>query len=180
MVDQLSDEQISEFREAFSLFDKDNDVATLRTMKLASMKTYDHCAGRITTKELATVMRSLGQSPTDAELQDMINEVDADGNGTIDFTEFLNLMATKMTSEGELKEAFRVFDKDQNGYISAAELRHIMTNLGEKLSKEDVDEMIRDRVSADCLGMLWLWGRAPWHQILIWSLFFLLLVFLDS
>lgn len=41
-------------------------------------------------------MRSLGQNPTESELQDMINEVDADGNGTIDFPEFLNLMARKM------------------------------------------------------------------------------------
>jgi Ca2+-binding EF-hand superfamily protein len=53
-------------------------------------------AGTITTKELGTVMRSLGQNPTEAELQDMINEVDADGNGTIDFPEFLSLMAKKM------------------------------------------------------------------------------------
>ncbi len=53
-------------------------------------------AGTITTKELGTVMRSLGQNPTEAELQDMINEVDADGNGTIDFPEFLMLMARKM------------------------------------------------------------------------------------
>ncbi|AQK86888.1 Calmodulin-7 [Zea mays] len=104
-------------------------------------------AGCITTKELGTVMRSLGQNPTEAELQDMINEVDADGNGTIDFPEFLNLMARKMKdtdSEEELKEAFRVFDKDQNGFISAAELRHVMTNLGEKLTDEEVDEMIRE------------------------------------
>ncbi|KAF2605961.1 hypothetical protein F2Q68_00044981 [Brassica cretica] len=103
--------------------------------------------GCITTKELGTVMRSLGQNPTEAELQDMINEVDADGNGTIDFPEFLNLMARKMKdtdSEEELKEAFRVFDKDQNGFISAAELRHVMTNLGEKLTDEEVDEMIKE------------------------------------
>eukprot|EP00955_Chlamydomonas_euryale_P029054 306381-Chlamydomonas_euryale.AAC.4 len=52
-----------------------------------------HATGTITTKELGTVMRSLGQNPTEAELQDMINEVDADGNGTIDFPEFLTLMA---------------------------------------------------------------------------------------
>ena len=65
MADQLTHEQIAEFKEAFSLFDKDGD-------------------GTITTKELGTVMRSLGQNPTEAELQDMINEVDADGNGTID------------------------------------------------------------------------------------------------
>lgn len=81
-------------------------------------------------------MRSLGQNPTEAELQDMINEVDADGNGTIDFPEFLTMMARKMRdtdSEEEIKEAFKVFDKDGNGYISAAELRHVMTNLGQYL-----------------------------------------------
>ena len=126
--EQLTEEQIAEFKEAFSLFDKDGD-------------------GTITTKELGTVMRSLGQNPTEAELQDMINEVDADGNGTIDFPEFCTLMARKMKdtdSEEELKEAFRVFDKDGNGFISAAELRHIMTNLGEKLTDEEVDEMLRE------------------------------------
>eukprot|EP00277_Geminigera_cryophila_P031645 CAMPEP_0173062188 /NCGR_PEP_ID=MMETSP1102-20130122/3660_1 /TAXON_ID=49646 /ORGANISM="Geminigera sp., Strain Caron Lab Isolate" /LENGTH=223 /DNA_ID=CAMNT_0013928793 /DNA_START=212 /DNA_END=883 /DNA_ORIENTATION=+ len=128
MADQLTEEQIAEFKEAFSLFDKDGD-------------------GTITTKELGTVMRSLGQNPTEAELQDMINEVDADGNGTIDFPEFLTLMARKMKdtdSEEEILEAFKVFDKDGNGFISAAELRHVMTNLGEKLTDEEVDEMIRE------------------------------------
>ena len=39
---------------------------------------------------------------------------------------------------------FLVFDKDGNGFISAAELRHVMTNLGEKLTDEEVDEMIRE------------------------------------
>ncbi|CAF4540760.1 unnamed protein product [Rotaria sp. Silwood2] len=101
-----------------------------------------------------TVMRSLGRNPTEAELQDMINEVDADvvfavllGNGTIDFPEFLTMMARKMKdtdSEEEIREAFRVFDKDGNGFISAAEFRYVMTNLGEKLTDEEVDEMIRE------------------------------------
>ena len=124
----LTDEQVAEFKEAFSLFDKDGD-------------------GKITTKELGTVMRSLGQNPTEAELQDMINEVDQDKNGSIEFDEFLNLMSRKMQdtdTEEEIREAFKVFDKDNNGFISAAELRHVMTNLGEKLSEEEVDEMIRE------------------------------------
>eukprot|EP00795_Rhopilema_esculentum_P006679 gene6679-12236_t len=127
-VPQLTDDQIAEFKEAFSLFDKDGD-------------------GCITTKELGTVMRNLGQNPTESELQDMINEVDADGNGEIDFPEFLNMMARKMKetdSEEEIREAFRVFDRDGNGYISASELRHVMTNLGEKLTDDEVDEMIRE------------------------------------
>ena len=64
-----------------------------------------------------------------------------------DFPEFLTMMARKMKdtdSEEEIREAFRVFDKDGNGFISAAELRHVMTNLGEKLTDEEVDEMIRE------------------------------------
>jgi calmodulin len=47
-------------------------------------------------------------------------------------------------SQEEIQEAFKVFDKDGNGYISAAELRHVMTSLGEKLTEEEVDEMIRE------------------------------------
>ena len=57
------------------------------------------------------------------------------------------MMARKMKetdSDEELREAFRVFDKDGNGFISAAELRHVMTNLGEKLTDEEVDELIRE------------------------------------
>ncbi|KAK1919154.1 hypothetical protein P3342_008878 [Pyrenophora teres f. teres] len=146
MADSLTEEQVSEFKEAFSLFDKDGD-------------------GQITTKELGTVMRSLGQNPSESELQDMINEVDADNNGTIDFLvchilasgntalalttapEFLTMMARKMKdtdSEEEIREAFKVFDRDNNGFISAAELRHVMTSIGEKLTDDEVDEMIRE------------------------------------
>lgn len=126
--DQLTEEQIAEFKEAFALFDADGD-------------------GTVTTKQLGTVIRSLGQNPTEAELQDMINEIDCDGNGTIDFPDFLSLMSRKMKdtdSEEDILEAFKVFDRDGNGFISASELRHVMTNLGEKISDEELDEMVRE------------------------------------
>eukprot|EP00092_Neocalanus_flemingeri_P009563 GFUD01010292.1.p1 GENE.GFUD01010292.1~~GFUD01010292.1.p1 ORF type:complete len:147 (+),score=53.06 GFUD01010292.1:58-498(+) len=125
MADQLNEEQIADFREAFMLFDKKVE-------------------GIITIKELGAVMRSLGQNPTEAELQDMINEVDIDENGTIKFAEFLTMMARKIKNTNWFLETFRVLDEDEDGFISAAELRLVMTNLGGKLTDEEVDDMIRE------------------------------------
>lgn len=127
-MDQLSKEQIDSYREAFSLFDKDGD-------------------GTITAKELGVVMRSLGQNPTEAELQDMVNEVDKDGNGTIDFEEFLDMMSRNSMDENaeeEMRQAFLVFDKDGSGQISMSELKQVMRSLGEYLTDQEVEEMIRE------------------------------------
>jgi calmodulin len=128
MIDDIPENRLKEYRDAFEMFDKDKD-------------------GTITAKELANVMRSLNQEPTEQELNDMINEVDIDGNGRIDFEEFVALMnrrSKETDTEEEVINAFRVFDKDANGLISSTELRHIMTTLGDKLTEEEVDEMIRE------------------------------------
>lgn len=97
--------------------------------------------GSISVAELGTVMRNMGQNPTDGELQQMISEVDADGNGLIDFAEFVTLMARKMNNadkDAEIREAFSVFDKDGSGKISSDELRQIMKSLGEELTDDEV------------------------------------------
>ncbi|XP_065201055.1 calmodulin-A-like [Planococcus citri] len=124
----LTEDQVAEIKEAFLLFDKDED-------------------GRITVAELGVVMRSLGQKPKEHELQGMVNEVDQDGNGTIEFKEFLEMMSKKLKStdkDHELHEAFRVFDKNGDGFITADELKNVMCNLGEKLSDEEIDDMIKE------------------------------------
>ncbi|XP_063900461.1 calmodulin-A-like [Zophobas morio] len=124
----FSEEQIEDFKATFLLFDKDND-------------------GTITSEELGTVLRSLGHNATTDELQDIINEVDTDGNGTIDFPEFIEMMSKKLRdyeTEDEISAAFRVFDEDGNGLISTEELRHVMTVLGEKLTDDEIDEIIKE------------------------------------
>ncbi|KAM6437412.1 uncharacterized protein PHA67_024167 [Liasis olivaceus] len=128
MANQLSEEKVAEVKDAFTLFDEDGD-------------------GLITTRELGTVMRSLGKNPTESELQSMINQLDANSNGKVDFPEFLSLMAKRTRgsdSEEEIREAFRVFDRNGDGYISTAELQHVLTVIGEKLTGEEAKELIKE------------------------------------
>ncbi|KAL7112974.1 hypothetical protein ACP275_04G034800 [Erythranthe tilingii] len=120
MTDSLSVEQIAEFREAFSLIDKDSD-------------------------ELALAIQSLNEHPTSEEIQEMVNEADSDGDGTVDFQEFLIVMSSKIKENvvEEIKDAFKVFDRDQDGFISAIEqLRNVMINMGERLTEEEAEQMI--------------------------------------
>ncbi len=77
--------------------------------------------GSVTVAELGSVIRALGHDPTDGEIQDMINDVDVDGNGDIDFNEFIEMMLRKVKTndiEAEIKAAFSVFDLDGDGYIT--------------------------------------------------------------
>jgi hypothetical protein len=74
-------------------------------------------------------------------------QADTDGNGTIDFMEFIEMMPRQErddNAEEEMIEAFRVFDTDGNGSITADELRQIFNNLGEKLTDEEISDMIKE------------------------------------
>ena len=124
----ITEDKMNEFKEAFNIFDKDRD-------------------GYITAKELGDLIRNLGQTPSEAELQNMINEVDINNNGAIDFKEFLDIMIKKLKdseNEEELIEAFKIFDRDGNGLISADELLHVMVSLGENTNLEEIEELIKD------------------------------------
>ena len=128
MVENLTDETINQFHYLFDLFDKDS-------------------SGTITTKELGTVMRNLGQNPSEEELKQLIREVDLNGDGTIDFKEFLCLMVKKMDDsdiDQELQDAFKFFDGDKDGYITSLELRNAMNNLGDEYTPEEAEEMVKE------------------------------------
>ena len=137
VIDKLTEAQLDEFREAFNSFDKDG-------------------GGSIDSKELKDLMASVGQNPTDDELAEMIRIADADGTGDIDFAEFVTLMAHKMAdekSEATLKAAFSVFDTSGDGFISAEEMRRIMINVGEPVTLDDVEQVIR-KVDIDGDGVI--------------------------
>jgi len=102
--------------------------------------------GSISVSELRAAVESLGHTVTDEELRAMIEEVDGDASGAIEFPEFLALMAFRLMltdNEDEILEAFKIFDKDGNGKLSAEELKSVLTSLGEKLSPQECDEIIR-------------------------------------
>ncbi|KAK2143764.1 hypothetical protein LSH36_814g00010 [Paralvinella palmiformis] len=130
--EELSDEKIEELRSIFMLFDQNGDET-------------------ITIKELGTVMRAMGQYPTEAELRAIISEIDADGNGIIEFHEFVDLMSRRpwgvQGSADELRSAFSVFDHESTGKLSMAELRRTMNTMGEPVSDEDLDKMFSNLVT---------------------------------
>ncbi|XP_024230924.1 troponin C type 1a (slow) isoform X2 [Oncorhynchus tshawytscha] len=124
--------QSSEFKAAFDIFVQDAE---------------DGC---ISTKELGKVMRMLGQNPTPEELQEMIDEVDEDGSGTVDFDEFLVMMVrcmkddSKGKTEEELADLFRMFDKNADGYIDLEELKGMLEATGEAITEDDIEELMKD------------------------------------
>jgi len=71
-------------------------------------------------------------------------EADTDNSGKIDFDEFLSLVSRQISNDESLREAFRVFDKNNDGYISRSELKKAMANLNEILTDEEIEEMIEE------------------------------------
>ncbi|KAG5679823.1 hypothetical protein PVAND_009361 [Polypedilum vanderplanki] len=127
-MSKLTEDQLQEIREAFAIYDKDGD-------------------GKISYRELGTVLRSLGLSPTEHEIIRFISRHDRDGDGTISFDEFAISFADKMRkvkTEEDVLDAFRVLDIEKSGTITVTRLRHVLQTLGDKLSDEEIQSMIEE------------------------------------
>merc|ERR1712062_265521 len=125
---EMSKEEINAFRKAFDHFDKNND-------------------GTINIKELGDVMKSMGKDPSKEELQDMINNVDLDGNTVLDFKEFLAMMGNSVSDSddsAELKHVFAIFDKKGDGYICKSELSTAMKKLNENFTDHEIEMLITE------------------------------------
>ena len=127
MVENLSEDKFNFLRATFEIYEEN---------------------GSIPTKKLRMVMNHLGENPSNEELEQMIKEVDLDGNGKIDYEEFLYLV-NKIRTEPDLEEkkiyaqAFNFLDENNKGYLTIPELKKLMIEFDETLSADEIEELIK-------------------------------------
>lgn len=124
---EMGEERLVQYKKAFAKFDKDS-------------------TGIISSKQLRQLLRTLGHNPSDIELRELVNQVDIDENGKIDFNEFIIMIGyfDKANNEEEdLCDIFRVFDRDERGCIDVTELHQIWDEfLRHAVSVDEFEEMI--------------------------------------
>lgn len=126
----ITEEQIEVYKEAFLMYDKNGD-------------------SKITIDEFGDVIKSLGLNPTSDQLVTLMKEIDLDNSGTVDFNEFAIWMSIKMSPEkydksADLENTFKIFDENGDHFITAAELKNVMNKLGQNLSDDEINLMIKE------------------------------------
>ena len=122
----LSADEIEEIKEAFDIFDVDR-------------------SGAISVQELLNAMRSLGFDTKNPAIFQMIADMDEDGNGEIEFEEFLDMMTARISDRNtkeDLERVFKLFDDKRTGEISVENLRRVAKELGEDIPEEELREII--------------------------------------
>ena len=116
----------SEIKEIFMLFDKNSD-------------------GFVHTTELGTVVRAINLNPTESEIQDMMKKVDPNNSGQFNLQQLETLVRERGRDSDTLKDvvdALKVFDSDNDGKISVEDFKYVMSNMGERMSESEINEII--------------------------------------
>lgn len=130
-MSKLQVHQLNQLREIFARFDMDSD-------------------GSLTMLELAALLRSLGLKPSGDQVQVLLANMDSNGNGCVEFDELVSAILPDMNNaqvllnQEQLLGVFNSFDRDGNGYISAAELAGAMAKMGQPLTYRELTDMIKE------------------------------------
>lgn len=126
----LTEEQIEMFKDAFSIFDKNND-------------------GTVEIRELRKLFQSLGYNVTEKDVEQYVMERKHNDNNMVAFSDFLVMISKRLqtaphANEQQIEDAFKTFDRNNDGYITEAEFKVTLRNLGEKLSDDEIKDMIKE------------------------------------
>ncbi|MES1921457.1 hypothetical protein MHBO_002991 [Bonamia ostreae] len=124
-MDQYTQSQVSQFKEAFSILDVDKK-------------------GRIGSKELMSQFERMGRKVSEAEIEEIIKPFDVEAKNSLDFQQFLNLMkqGAFYDKDQEIKEAFDLFDVSEKGAITTKDIHSGLVKLGENMSMKDVQDIV--------------------------------------
>ena len=128
MFDDIPQDRRQDYKNVFEMYDKNKD-------------------NNVNSLELANIFKALNIDVTDEEIKQMISEVDLEGNGEINFEDFITIVnrrGKESDTEEEVLRAFKIFDKEGNGLISITDLRHIILDGGCELSEEELNDMLID------------------------------------
>ena len=125
----IPQDKIAEYQEAFNMFDINKD-------------------GLLTVDEIFKMMKNYGYPLPKTEIKKMMDKIDTDGDGQIDFEEFITLIQSQTifideTDDDAILRAFKSFDKDHDGKIPNAEFKFLLNNLGNIFSKEETEELFK-------------------------------------
>ena len=126
----IPEDKIAEYKEAFDMFDKDG-------------------GGTISANEIVKIMKNFGYPIKKSEAQKMIADIDDNGDGELDFEEFVTLMEKQInyveeTDEELVLRAFKSFDKDNDGKITNYEFKYILTQMGDKFSEDELNTLFQE------------------------------------
>ncbi|XP_055062091.1 myosin, light polypeptide 3, skeletal muscle [Paramisgurnus dabryanus] len=130
MAGEFTADQIEDFKEAFGLFDRVGD-------------------NKVAYNQIADIMRALGQNPTNSAVKKILGDPSADdmANKRVDFDAFLPMLKTvdamQKGTYDDYVEGLRVFDKEGNGKVMGAELRIVLSTLGEKMNETEIESLMQ-------------------------------------